>query len=192
MKRLRRIWKDNKVAIICLALAMVLNIANIIFAHRLDDREQTIGEAYNTIESALYEINAVQELVDGQIHYLDHIYSTAEEYGVPPEVVVAVMKVESNFDPDAVYGRCYGLMQIHDVHCEPWNVTTEDLLDLRTNTTIGISLLSGLMDTSDNLTQVLGKFNRGQAGYAKYCAEVGSEVTSYSEKVENILNEWKE
>ena len=173
-------------------LTIAMAIGNIIFSHNVSEREKQLGEAYNTIESALYEINTVQELVDGQIRYLDHIYSTAEEYGVPPEVVVAVMKVESDFNPDAVNGRCYGLMQIHDTHCEPWSVTTEDLLDLRKNTTIGISLLSGLMDTSDNLTQVLGKYNRGQAGYARYCAEVGSEVTSYSKKVENILNEWKE
>lgn len=192
MKKLRRIWKDNKVAILCLALAMALNIVNIISAHRLDEREQAVGEAYNTIEESLFEISVTQTRVEKQIQYLDHIYITAEEYDIPPELVLAIMKVESNLNPNAKNGRCYGLMQIHDVHCEGFNTTTEELFDLRRNTQIGMSLLSGLMESSDNLHQVLGKYNRGQAGYARYCKEVGTEVSAYSQKVMDILDEWKE
>lgn len=192
MKRLRRIWKDNEMAILCLLLSMVLAAINITITHRLNERERAIGDAYNAIEESLFEISVTQTRVEEQIQYLDHIYITAEEYDIPPELVLAIMKVESSLNPNAKNGRCYGLMQIHDVHCEGFNVTTEELFDLRRNTQIGMSLLSGLMESSDNLHQVLGKYNRGQAGYASYCREVGTEVSTYSQKVMNILDEWKE
>lgn len=184
--------KNNKAQVICFILTLALAVFNIGYAHKLTEREKDLEFAEESIYFSLSEISLLAEVIEQDMYYLDHIYTTAEEYGIPPEVVVAIMKVESNFNPDLVYGRCYGLMQIHDGHCEPWGIETEDLLDLKKNTTVGISLLAGLQAESDNLYQVLGKYNRGTGGYKKYVEEVGTEVTSYATKVYDIIDAWKD
>ena len=176
------------IQIICLILTVAIGIFNIGYSRNVAERERQLGDAYNSIQFALAEISVVQQDIDNHMIYLDHIYSTAEDYGVPPEVILAIMKVESNFNPEAQNGRCYGLTQIHDVHCEPFGVTTEDLLDLRRNTVIGTTRLSALINQSDSLTEALGKYNMGEAGYAAYCEEVGTETTAYSEKVYQIID----
>jgi len=184
--------KELKIQIVLFLLTAVLTIFNIRDSRNVVEREQALGEAYNSIEDSVQEIRTTENLIQEQLLYLDHIYMTAEEYGVPPEVVLAVMKVESNFNPNAENGRCYGAMQIHDVHCKGFNVKTEELLDLHKNTEVGISLLSDLMESSDSLDAALGKYNMGETGYENWRNSTGKAVTEYTEKVQTILREWKE
>ena len=184
--------KNNKAQVVCFLLTLALAVFNIGYAHKLTEREKELDFAEQSIYFSLSEISLLAEVVEHDMYYLDHIYMTAQEYDIPPEVVVAIMSVESDFNPDLTYGRCYGMMQIHDTHCKPWGIETEELLDLRKNTTIGISLLAGLQAESDNLYEVLGKYNMGTGGYQKYCEEVGTEVTAYATKVYDIIDVWKE
>ena len=49
----------------------------------------------------------------------DVALAACEEYGILPDVLFAVMEVESGYQTDAKNGECYGLMQIHSINL-PW------------------------------------------------------------------------
>ena len=61
----------------------------------------------------------------------DVALAACEEYGVLPDVLYAVMEVESGYQTDAQNGQCLGLMQIHTINMEylSSNIGTTDLTD---------------------------------------------------------------
>ena len=147
-----------------------------------------VEAAKNELTASIERMEKLLEDTNRSLEELDVIYQLSEEYQVPPEVILAVMKVESNFSPTAKNGRCYGIMQISDMHSEGFDVTTEELLDLRRNTEVGTSLLSGLMSSSESLTEALGKYNMGERGYRNYCERVGKKTTQYTQKALEIVS----
>ena len=131
--------------------------------------EECLYSLYDSIEMELYE--------------LDVIYRIADEYDLEPELILAMMKVESNFYQYEETGDCKGLMQISDIH------NIENIFDLETNIRTGASLISGLRAESDNMYQALGKYNYGKTGYKEYVKRTGTEVTEYAEKVLSLVDE---
>ena len=131
--------------------------------------EECLYSLYDSIEMELYE--------------LDVIHRLADEYNLEPELILAMIKVESNFYQYAENDNCKGLMQISDIH------NVENIFDLETNIRTGASLISDLQAESDNMYQVLGKYNYGKAGYERYVKRTGTEVTEYAEKVLSLVNE---
>lgn len=170
--------------VVFLVLFGIVSFASMNINKELEQTERMLDETISKMEILYQE-------TERNLYELDHIYRTAEEYGVPPEVVVAIMRVESNFNPNLESGCCYGIMQIHGNHCKSWGIETEQLFNLKSNTKIGISLLSGLQEESNNMYEVLGKYNMGSGGYAKYCRETGETVTRYADKVMSIVEKWE-
>lgn len=162
---------------LCLSVLLLIGMVKVCdHEANVQTREEQIGEAYNATLAAV-------AVIEEHLAYLDVIYTTSAQYNIPPEITLAIMKVESGFDPDAKNGRCYGIMQISDVHCHGFGVETEDLLDLRKNTAIGLSLFSGLEKDSETMTEALGRYKMGTAGWRKS----GQTVTNYAEKVMSIV-----
>jgi soluble lytic murein transglycosylase-like protein len=131
--------------------------------------EENLQELYSSIEEDLYS--------------LDIIYRLADEYDIAPELILAMIKVESNFYQFEETGICKGYMQISDIH----NVA--NIFDLEVNIRTGTSLISGLRAESENMYQALGKYNRGKAGYSDYVQLTGTEVTDYATKVLGLVDE---
>ena len=115
----------------------------------------------------------------------DIVRKIAEEYGVPFDLVLAVMQVESNFDITAVgNGNCYGIMQIHQINHPTLEkqLGIKDWLNLSDNTRAGCYMLGNLLDKYQDETRTLMAYNMGESA-AKKAWNAGTRSTAYTEKV---------
>lgn len=121
-------------------------------------------------------------------HALQDVADRAcEEYGILPDVLYAVMEVESGYQLDAQNGECYGLMQIHTINMEylSSNIGTTDLTDPEQNIQAGAFILGGYLEKY-SLTDSLMAYNLGEGG-AKRLWKQGIHETGYTNKaLENI------
>ena len=115
----------------------------------------------------------------------DIVRKIAEEYGVPFELVLAVMQVESNFDVTAIgNGNCYGIMQIHKINHPALEkqLGIADWLSLSDNARAGCYMLGNLLDKYQDETRALMAYNMGE-GAAKKAWNAGTRSTTYTNKV---------
>lgn len=136
---------------------------------------------------------AVTETVESPIYYdipldreqQDIVREISEEYGVPFELALAVMQVESNFDITAIgNGNCYGIMQIHKINHPALEsqLGITDWLSLSDNARAGCYMLGNLLDKYQDETRALMAYNMGE-GAAKKAWNAGTRSTGYTEKV---------
>jgi soluble lytic murein transglycosylase-like protein len=97
-----------------------------------------------------------------------HIKEVAARYGVPADLVAAVIEAESDNNPRAVSRRgARGLMQLMPKTARTLGV--EDPFDPRANIDAGVRHLRALMDRFDNnLPLVLAAYNAGEVAVIKY------------------------
>lgn len=119
----------------------------------------------------------------------DAAEKACQEYSVPPNVLYAVMEVESGYQVDAQNGKCLGLMQIHTINL-PYltkEVGITDLYDPVQNITAGAYLLGGYLQKY-SLTDSLMAYNLGEGGAKKQWSQ-GIHETDYTNKVLKVLKE---
>ena len=98
--------------------------------------------------------------------FVPYLVATAEDHEVDPLLVLAVMKVESTFKPDAIsYAGAYGLLQIKPVAAQEVGgrpMAKRELLDPYQNVQVGIQYLSYLkkMFRKDRV-RMLSAYNMG-------------------------------
>ena len=117
-------------------------------------------------------------------HELQDVADEAcEEYGIRPDVLYAVMEIESGYQVDAKNGSCYGLMQIHTINMEYLsnNIGTTDLTDPVQNIRAGAFILGGYLKKY-SLPDSLMAYNLGEGG-AKRLWKQGIHETGYTRKV---------
>lgn len=116
-----------------------------------------------------------------------------DEYKVPLELILAVIETESNFDPDAYNGGCYGYMQINQTNLK-WlgqAIGVTDLTDPLQNLHSGVYMLWFLYERYENWNTVLMCYNAGEQGaYDTYFSK-GYSSSPYSEYVLNLQKEWE-
>lgn len=104
-----------------------------------------------------------------QILRIAHQEST--RVGIPPELVLSVIQVESNFDRFAISSAgARGLMQVMPFWLEELSRPTDDLFDIRTNIRFGCIILRHYMDRErGNHARALARYNGsgGQLWYPK-------------------------
>ena len=129
-----------------------------------------------------YDVPLTEELQD-------YIFDLSEEYGVPAEVVFAVIKTESSYRPNTV-GKAgeKGLMKIHPVNFEQLEETLgiTDFTDPKQNILCGVYMLSKLYAKYDTTTEVLMCYNCGERG-AKNLWKKGITKTAYTEKINTAM-----
>ncbi len=98
----------------------------------------------------------------------DIIAEASEAYDVPFAFVKAVIRVESNFQPNAVsHAGAMGLMQLMPRTAASLNVT--DAFDPRQNIFGGTKFLRILIDRYDgDINLILAAYNAGDAAVARY------------------------
>ncbi len=130
-------------------------------------------------------IEVIPEREDPPATELDAlIREAAERYGLPWELVSAVVWAESRYDPNAVSGTPdYGLMQVTASVCAAYGLNKDNRLDPAANLDAGCRILREKIDESGgDLTIALMKYNEGDAGYLENIA-AGIWSTKYTEDV---------
>ena len=104
-----------------------------------------------------------------RLKILSLVHRYANEAKVDPQLVLAVMEVESNFDRYALsVANARGLMQIMPFWKKEIGHPDDSLFDMETNIRYGCYILKLYIDREkDNLTYALGRYN-GSRGRAKY------------------------
>lgn len=112
----------------------------------------------------------------------DHINMTAREHGLDPLLVKAMIKVESNFNPDAVSpAGAMGVMQLMPGTAE--RVGVSDAFDPEENINGGVKYLAMLMKLFDNNTTLaLAGYNAGENAVIRY----NYKIPPYDETIEYV------
>lgn len=84
-----------------------------------------------------------------------------EEYGICPEILMAMIEIESSGNPAAVNGSCKGLMQVserwHKARMEKLGVT--DLYDEDQNIHVAVDYIMEIAEESESITFVLDTYH---------------------------------
>lgn len=109
---------------------------------------------------------------------LNTVYYKSFQYGFEPDLVLKVIKVESDFNPNAIsYMGAYGLMQVNlAVWQAPLRIDRSRIFDVSYNIDLGLQILHHYYkESAGNLNRALHLYNNGY----RY------QNNSYSAKVEN-------
>ena len=106
------------------------------------------------------------------VAYNEFITKYAAKNKLDPYLVMAVIKVESNFVPEARSQYAAGLMQLTEETAE-WNakqmnLKDYDYLDPETNIRMGCHYLRHLIDKYDNIDTALAAYNGGMGNVSKW------------------------
>ena len=108
-----------------------------------------------------------------RIDILTRVHQEATRVDLPPELILAVIDIESRFDRYAISrAGARGLMQVMPFWLEELNRPNDNLFQIEINLRMGCTILKHYIDKEDgNMTQALARYN---GSYGK---------TWYSEKV---------
>jgi len=106
---------------------------------------------------------------DERMRILTRVHYEASRAGLEPELVLAVIEVESNFDTYAVsVAGALGLMQVMPFWRNEIGRPDDNLIRLETNLRYGCTILKFYLDKEDgDLRRALGRYN-GSLGQRKY------------------------
>ncbi len=100
---------------------------------------------------------------------LHRVHYEATRWGLPPELVLAVIDVESNFDRFAIsFAGARGLMQVMPFWTAEIGRPNDNLTQIETNVRYGCTILKQYLDKENgNLGPALARYNgsRGQRQY---------------------------
>jgi len=97
----------------------------------------------------------------------DLIAEASRRHGVDPSLIRAVIKVESNFNPQAMSSAgAKGLMQLMDATGEQLGVS--DPFDARQNIEGGVAYLRQMLDRFNDLSLALAAYNAGPQAVEKH------------------------
>lgn len=104
-----------------------------------------------------------------RIEILKAVHYESSRVNLPPELVLAVIEVESNFDRFAIsHAGALGLMQVMPFWLQEIGRPGDNLMNLHTNLRMGCTILRYYMDMEPNsLIRALGRYN-GSLGRRTY------------------------
>lgn len=113
-----------------------------------------------------------------KLPYLNIIHEVADAYQLSAELLKAIIKIESNYNPRAVSPKgAQGLMQLMPATAKRFGVS--DVFDPEENIIGGVKFLRYLFDEfgENNLALVLAGYNAGEEAVRKY----GNKIPPYAE-----------
>ena len=111
------------------------------------------------------------------IKYSEFVEQYADQYGFSPSLVYAVIRTESEFDPDIIsYKEAKGLMQITDdtfdwaqsKSPEKEDLPPEALFDPETNIHYGVFIMRLLSDQFEDPDTMLAAYNAGAGSVTRW------------------------
>jgi soluble lytic murein transglycosylase-like protein len=114
-----------------------------------------------------------------RIEILKLVHSEAKRAGLAPELILAVIETESNFDHYAIsVAGAIGLMQIMPFWLDEIGRPDDNLLHIDTNLRYGCTILKFYLDKENgDLRRALGRYN-GSLGRRKYPNKVIDKLTT--------------
>lgn len=115
---------------------------------------------------------------DERIRILTRVHYEASRAELAPELVLAVIEVESNFDRYAIsHAGALGLMQVMPFWIKEIGRPDDNLIRLETNLRYGCTILKFYLDKEKgDLRRALGRYN-GSLGRRKYPNKVIDKLT---------------
>ncbi|MGH8494691.1 MAG: lytic transglycosylase domain-containing protein [Gammaproteobacteria bacterium] len=145
------------------------------------------------LEEAINETDSFEDRFDAEVWLLDmsrrlerqirdpgerfdilrQVHREAERAGLPPELVLAVIDVESNFDRFAIsWAGAQGLMQVMPFWLDEIGRPDDNLFHVNTNLRLGCTILRYYFDMADgDLVEALARYN-GSHGRRVYSDKV--------------------
>lgn len=127
--------------------------------------------------------------------YADLITQTAEQEGINPALVHAVIAAESAYNPNAISdAEAVGLMQLMAGTAADYGLTPEERFDPQKNVVAGIGYLKFLQSTFKNdLDLVLAGYNAGHNAVIKYGYTIPpyKETKNYVKRVKKFLRRYE-
>jgi soluble lytic murein transglycosylase-like protein len=120
------------------------------------------------------------------------IHEAAFRHALPPQLLLAVARVESDFQPFEVSPKgARGLMQVMPETGVRFGVRPEELFDPERNIAAGTAYLAWLLDRyNGDLDLTLAAYNAGEGAVDKYGGiPPYRETQEYVRRVRNVLNE---
>ena len=115
------------------------------------------------------------------------IADLCETVSIEPELVLAIIENESQWNPGAVGdgGRSFGLMQVQERwHKDRMNrLGCDDLLNPYENVVVGIDILAEKMAKYDTTSEALTAYNAGDGGAYKHYFSKGIYANDYAKEV---------
>jgi len=117
--------------------------------------------------------------LDERMEILTRVHYEAARAGLEPELVLAVIEVESNFDRYAIsVAGALGLMQVMPFWRKEIGRPDDNLIRLETNLRYGCTILKFYLDKENgDLRRALGRYN-GSLGKRKYANKVINKLSS--------------
>ncbi|MFV2031759.1 MAG: lytic transglycosylase domain-containing protein [Gammaproteobacteria bacterium] len=106
---------------------------------------------------------------ESRLNLLKTVHYEAKRVNLPPELVLALIEIESRFDRFAIsVSGAIGLMQIMPFWLDEIGISDQNLFKIRTNLRMGSTILRYYMDMESNdLMRALARYN-GSLGNQTY------------------------
>lgn len=155
--------------LLCLCL-ISYNISMIIHCNDQAKLIESIDINYKGVVDRLTTAQETMKIMANEIrslrmydftHVMRAIFRGCEKYDVPVNVVLALIGIESNFDPGAISNTGdYGLLQINRL----WKATVDwsRILEPEYNLNFGLNILKGYFSRAGNWAMATAMYNRGK------------------------------
>jgi len=149
----------------------ILRIDRIIADEIEENREGDLGSAAVKIEFAVGQ--GVPATPFGEL-----IFAVAERHAINPQLVAAMVRAESGFDPRAVSRKgAAGLLQLMPATAQRFGVAEEEIFDPERNLDAGVRYIRWLSERfRGDLSLILAGYNAGESTVDRYLG-----VPPYSE-----------
>ena len=154
-----------------------------------NNSESSSNSSYKDIINNLDSIVNKYEAAEGE--ELAEIYSTVEkycnQYGVDKNLVLAIIKQESNFDANVVsHAGAMGLMQLMDFNCEAYGLT--DPFDIDQNIGAGVKHIKSYLDMYDgDVEMALMAYNGGPGTMSRRGVTSAADLYKMPEETQNYV-----
>ena len=143
---------------------------------------------------ALFCQNPIKQQITKSVYkkeYSEYVTKYAEQYGVEENLIYALIKAESNFNPDAVsHQNAKGLMQLMQSTAEDLakkskiNLNNENILEPEVNIQLGTQYIASLLNKYDCVEVALAAYNAGSGNVDQWISS--GKIKADGSDIENI------
>ncbi|MBU3133641.1 lytic transglycosylase domain-containing protein [Clostridium gasigenes] len=158
-------------------------------------RTESVDGIYNSTEGKENQNSTVNKGLKVDVNGLDsdksRIYTAvdkyATQYGIDKNLVLGIIKQESNFDANAVSGSgAMGVMQLMDFNCEAYGIT--DPLNIEQNVEGGVKHIKEYLNMfNGNVEMALMAYNGGQGTMERRGVKSSNDLYKMPSETQNYV-----